>query len=108
MNKYITDQIRLKDYPSYLSSLFIPLHSRPACWAILSFNLETVMIRDSTTNIPIGRMKYQWWRESIDHIYNGKPPNHPTALALGEALQSHKLSKSWFKRILQARVSHYK
>jgi NADH dehydrogenase [ubiquinone] 1 alpha subcomplex assembly factor 6 len=39
----------------------------------------------------------------VDQTFEGRPVEHPISIALAEALQDFKLTKSWFKRVLTSR-----
>ncbi|KAI9020847.1 Squalene/phytoene synthase [Phycomyces nitens] len=51
-------------------------------------------------------MRMQFWKDTIDNVYKGKPPQQPIALALAEALKHTQLSSMWFKRIITERTSN--
>ena len=69
-----------------------------------AFNAETAIIKDQVKNVSTGTFRIQWWRDTIDRVYEGDAPNQPVAKALVPIVQRHKLTKSWFMRILDARV----
>lgn len=49
-------------------------------------------------------MRFNFWRQTLDSIYEGRPPNSPVATELYSAVVKHRLSKSWLKRMISARV----
>jgi phytoene synthase len=49
-------------------------------------------------------MRLQWWRDSMDPIYAGRPPRHEVAVAVAEAVSRFRLSRGHFDRILDARA----
>ncbi|KAI9493152.1 isoprenoid synthase domain-containing protein [Zychaea mexicana] len=51
-------------------------------------------------------MRMQFWKDTIDNIFKGKPPQQPIALALDAALKQCKLSPIWFKRIINERTAN--
>ncbi|KAI8373541.1 Squalene/phytoene synthase [Choanephora cucurbitarum] len=51
-------------------------------------------------------MRMQFWKDALDKIYAGHPPEQPIALAIAEALKSSKLSAMWMKRIISERMSN--
>ncbi|KAF9178984.1 NADH dehydrogenase (ubiquinone) complex I, assembly factor 6 [Haplosporangium sp. Z 767] len=91
--------------------------------ALRAFNIELASIRESVSNTDIGRMRMQFWRDSLDKIFQGVPPQQPVALALAYAIQEQALyhrqqqapssssavaddtemSSIWFKRIIKER-----
>ncbi|CAI9624030.1 unnamed protein product [Staurois parvus] len=48
-------------------------------------------------------MRMQFWRETLQDIYQENPPHHPVALELAKAVQRHKLTKRWLTRIIDDR-----
>lgn len=84
--------------------------------ALRAFNIELASIRESVSNTDIGRMRMQFWRDSLDKVFAGIPPQQPVALALAHAIQEqelHRLHRNssedttmsliWFKRIITER-----
>ncbi|KAG0012149.1 NADH dehydrogenase (ubiquinone) complex I, assembly factor 6 [Entomortierella chlamydospora] len=90
-----------------------------------AFNIELASIRESVSNTDIGRMRMQFWRDSLDKVFAGTPPQQPVALALAYAIQEQELyhqqqqqeqeqgkqsrqndtemSQIWFKRMITER-----
>ncbi|CAG8519717.1 682_t:CDS:2 [Ambispora gerdemannii] len=101
--KYCIDLVRKHDYENYLCSALYPKNLQHAYYAIRAFNVELAMIRESASNLLIGKMRMQFWRESIDNIFKGSPPHQPVALLLNSALEHCKLSSLFFKRIINER-----
>lgn len=48
-------------------------------------------------------MRIQYWRDSLDRIYGNKAPHSPVALELEKAVHTHRLTKRWLQRIIDAR-----
>lgn len=66
--------------------------------------MEIASIQDIVTQSQIGKMRIEWWKQAINDTFHGSPPNHPVALALANSLETARLSKSWFNRILNERA----
>lgn len=95
---------RKYDSPSYTLSHFVKPSMHPAYMAIRAFNIELARIPDVVSNPTIGAMRMQFWRQTIDSTFNERPPEEPVAVLLGSYLaQGHKLSKTWFHRIINTR-----
>ncbi|KAJ3012458.1 hypothetical protein HKX48_006279 [Thoreauomyces humboldtii] len=103
---YVSTLLRKSDYENYVASLFAPSPARHAVWAVRAFNVETAMIRENVTKPEIGRARIAWWRDAVEKLFKGHPPNHPVVLLLAEALETRPLSKSWFSRILSEREAN--
>ncbi|KAG1053557.1 hypothetical protein G6F43_004369 [Rhizopus delemar] len=104
--KYCKDLTRQRDYDGYLCVPFYPSHLRNTQYAIRAFNIELASIRENISKPEIGKMRMQFWKDTLDKIYTGKPPQQPIALALSEALKASKLSAIWMKRIINERASN--
>ncbi|XP_067145006.1 NADH dehydrogenase (ubiquinone) complex I, assembly factor 6 [Centruroides vittatus] len=48
-------------------------------------------------------MRIQFWKDTVDKIYQGYPPQQPIALELFRVIQCQKLSKHWFSRLIESR-----
>ncbi|KAI9277037.1 isoprenoid synthase domain-containing protein [Phascolomyces articulosus] len=104
--KYCADSVRQRDYEGFLCVAFYPKHLRNVEYAIRAFNVELASIRESVSNPNTGKMRMQFWKDTIDKIYKGNPPQQPIALALDAALKQSKLSSLWFKRIINERITN--
>ncbi|CAO3610948.1 unnamed protein product [Mucor hiemalis] len=103
---FCKDTVRIRDYEGYLCVPFFPAELRNTQYAIRALNVELASICENVSKPEIGKMRMQFWKDTIDKIYAGHPPEQPIALALSEALKSSKLSAMWMKRIISERTSN--
>ncbi|CDH59283.1 nadh dehydrogenase complex assembly factor 6 [Lichtheimia corymbifera JMRC:FSU:9682] len=104
--KYCTDSVRQRDYEGYLCVPFYPSHLRNVQYALRAFNVELASIRENVSNPTAGKMRMQFWSDTINNIYKGNPPQQPIALAVAAALKECHLSRMWFKRIITERATN--
>lgn len=102
---YCVQQVRNYDYHHYLCLLELPPHMRRAAFALRAFNVETARAMDVASDPKIGLMRLLWWQDAIDKIFAKKIIEHPTAQALASVISEHKVSKSWLKRSVEARIN---
>ncbi|XP_068666999.1 uncharacterized protein [Aristolochia californica] len=102
---YCVQQVRTYDYHHYLCLLQLPPTMRKAAFALRAFNVETARAMDVVSNPMIGVGRLLWWQEAIDKIFSKKKVEHPTAQALSAVILEHKISKSWLKRSVEARIN---
>ena len=69
INNLITNPRRQRDYEGYLCVPFYPRHLRDVEYAIRAFNVELASIRESVSNPNTGKMRMQFWKDTIDKIY---------------------------------------
>ncbi|EDO35447.1 predicted protein, partial [Nematostella vectensis] len=100
--QYCVNLVRRIDYENFLCSLLIPKSSRNSVFSIRAFNAELAQVRDSVSERDIGRMRMQFWKDTLQSIYKAKR-NVFFYLCL-QAVEKHKLSKMWFTRMIEARV----
>jgi NADH dehydrogenase [ubiquinone] 1 alpha subcomplex assembly factor 6 len=98
---------RRADYDHYLLSLLQPSpFTRKAYITLRAFNVELAQIRDLVTNPLIGKMRMQFWRDTVEECFKGVPRKTPVAVALAEVLRRSPMSKLWFSRVINERESN--
>ncbi|TFK52614.1 hypothetical protein OE88DRAFT_1657972 [Heliocybe sulcata] len=102
---YCRDLLRKHDYESFLMSPFYPEHHRAGYFALKAFYVELAMLQESVSSSMIGKMRMQFWRDTVKGISDNRPPHHPIALALHDASRLAHLPLYHLKRIVDARDS---
>lgn len=107
---YCINSVRKVDYENFLSTgLLRPASLQRPAMALRALNVELSLIRDQISNSQIGKMRLEFWRETIDTIYasvNNDLPrkiNHPVARELNLVIKYNQLSKLWFQRLIKSR-----
>lgn len=96
--------VRRHDRDRYQTALFAPADRREALFALYAFNQEVARVREIVTQPMLGQIRLQWWREVIDAAYAGTPPRrHQVAMPLAAAIGQHRLSRTYFERIIDTR-----
>lgn len=101
---HCADLVRRFDHDRFLCALFAPEEAREALMALLAFNLEVARIPEMVREPLAGRIRLQWWHDTIEAAYRGQRPDHPVALSLFEAIEAGDLSQPHFERYLEART----
>jgi NADH dehydrogenase [ubiquinone] 1 alpha subcomplex assembly factor 6 len=100
----LADSLRRHDRDRYLTTLFAPAARRGALVALYAFNFEVAKTREIVREPLLGRIRLQWWRESIDAIYRGAPlRQHEVVAPLAAAIRRHDLTRYHFDRLIDAR-----
>ena len=86
LDTYTAKQVKANDYDRFLVTLFAPATSREDLFALYAFNHEVAKIREAVSEPMLGEIRLQWWRESIDGIYQGNPRNHEVVFPLYSAV----------------------
>ncbi|CAE6445351.1 unnamed protein product [Rhizoctonia solani] len=102
-NAYCRELVRKHDYEGYLCSYFYPRAAQPGYFALRAFNAELAMIRESVSRPVIGKLRMQFWRDTVKAITDNRPVKHPIAIALHEASQKAKLHPYYLNRMIDAR-----
>ncbi|KAJ3363210.1 NADH dehydrogenase (ubiquinone) complex I, assembly factor 6 [Allomyces arbusculus] len=105
--EYCRDLVAKNDHDHYLASLFLPANLRPYSWALRAFNYELATIRDNARDDTLGRIRFQFWRETVEKIYQGNPPEQPIAIVLAAAMHEGGLSAHRLKRIINGREENF-
>jgi phytoene synthase len=100
---YCAGEVRRGDRERYLTALFAPAARREDLFALYAFNIAIARTREIVSEPLIGAMRLQWWRDVLAAIEAGRPPAHPVATALGDAMRRHDLAHAPFEALIEAR-----
>jgi 15-cis-phytoene synthase len=98
----VMDAVRAADHDRYLSALYAPADKRDALFSLYAFNAEIASVRDRIHEPLPGEVRLQWWRDVI--AAEGEGSGHPVADALKATISAHRLPKSAFDNMLEARI----
>lgn len=106
---YCFESVRSADYESFLYGLMYPQKYRDVFFAIQAFNIEVATIQDQIprNSVQAGRLRFQFWKDSLQQIYFGRglspSNNQPVAQALSFYIPQNNLTLRWFERSLECR-----
>jgi NADH dehydrogenase [ubiquinone] 1 alpha subcomplex assembly factor 6 len=96
--------VRRHDRDRFLTALFAPEAQRRALLALYAFNYEVAKTREVVSEPTLGRIRLQWWRDSLDAIYAGAPARrHEVVGPLSDAIHRHALTRRHFDTLIDAR-----
>jgi NADH dehydrogenase [ubiquinone] 1 alpha subcomplex assembly factor 6 len=101
--QYCLDAVRRHDHDRYVTALFLPADRRAATLALYAFNLEIARTREIVSEPLLGQIRLQWWRETIEGIYAGRPREHPVVEALMAAIEVHGLPRGRLDGLIDGR-----
>jgi phytoene synthase len=100
---YCAEQVRRFDNDRFLCTLFAPPAEREAMVGLYAFNIEIARVRETVREPTLGRIRLQWWRDTIAAIFAGSRQREPVQLALSDAIARFRLSREHFDRLIDAR-----
>lgn len=104
---FLASELKKLDPDRYLLTLFAPSAMRPSLHALFLFHHELVRTRASVSNMQLGLIRLQWWRDEIAKIYDGSDVKAggqtPVLSTLAPLMQSGTLPREWFEALLYAR-----
>lgn len=101
---YCAAQVRRHDPDRFLTALFAPAKEREDLLTLYAFNLEVAKTREVVSEALLGRIRLQWWRETIEGLYAGaEPPAHEAARPLADLIPRRQLTQGHFERLIEAR-----
>ncbi|XP_060576565.1 NADH dehydrogenase (ubiquinone) complex I, assembly factor 6-like [Ruditapes philippinarum] len=102
--QYCLDLVKKSDYENYVCTLLYHKDYRTSAMALRALYIELAQVQDVTSDKMRAIMRLQFWKDTIDNMFKGTPPETPVAIAASRAIAKHKLSKIWFTRILEERA----
>ncbi len=100
---YCAEQVRRFDPDRYLTALFAPAARRPSLFALYAFNLEIAKTAEVVSEAPLGLLRLQWWRDTLEAIGAGQALRHEVAEPLAEAVRRYGLDTALLGRLIDAR-----
>src|SRR5438128_11342945 len=96
--------VQRHDRDRFQTVLFAPAARREALFALYAFNYEIASVRKRVTVPTLGRIRLEWWRETIAAAYEGGPvPRHTVVEPLTAAIRENALTREHFDRLIDAR-----
>jgi NADH dehydrogenase [ubiquinone] 1 alpha subcomplex assembly factor 6 len=100
---YCLDEVRRHDHDRYLTTLFLPPAARTHALALYAFNLEVARTREIVSEPLLGQIRLQWWRETIEGIFEGTPREHPVVAALSATIAACAIPRKALEALVDAR-----
>ena len=96
--------VRQHDRDRFATAVFAPEHNRENLFTLYAFNYELAKVRENVREPMMGRIRLQWWRDTLAEIAAGQPPrHHEVAEPLARAIRALHLSQSALTRMIDAR-----
>jgi NADH dehydrogenase [ubiquinone] 1 alpha subcomplex assembly factor 6 len=96
--------VRRHDRDRFQTVLFAPAARHEALFALYAFNYEIARVRERVTEPTLGRIRLEWWRETIAAAYESDPVRrHIVVEPLTAAIREHALTRVHFDRLIDAR-----
>ncbi len=101
---FMATDLKKADPDRYLLSLFSPMASRPALWALFLFNHEIVRTRSVVSDTRLGLIRLQWWRDEIAKIYAGGDGGQiPILSTMAPVIHAQAVPQELFETLIYAR-----
>ncbi|KAI8320920.1 hypothetical protein GQ54DRAFT_198152 [Martensiomyces pterosporus] len=101
--EYCRQLVQQHDYDNYLVSLFTPRLAREAVWGIRAMNIELVHIAETTSSQTAAQMRYTYWINAVNSMYDGHPTQTPILRTVFDATQRFAISRTWLRRLVTER-----
>src|SRR5467141_2385168 len=96
--------VRRHDRDRFQTVLFAPAARREALFALYAFNYEIARVRERVTEPTLGRIRLEWWRETIAAAYEDGPVRrHDVVDALTDAIRVNGPTREHFDRLIDGR-----
>ncbi len=97
----IDQRIRRVDEDRWISSRFAPDADRNALIALYALAYELVRVQQAVSEDTLGLIRFQWWREALAEIGEGKPARgHDVCLAIAEQVSAGKLKLGALQKLV--------
>lgn len=100
---HCADYTRRHDRDRFLCALFAAPEKREDLFTLYAFNQEVSKTREMVTEIMLGHIRLQWWRDTLSEIGEGKVRKHEVVEPLAELVQSQAVSVRDLETVVAAR-----
>ena len=108
------DLVKRRDYEHYLTTLLLPAKVRQMGFALRALNIEISSVRDNVSDMNIGKMRVQFWKDAINDFQMNKNThgtlencqirNHPILIELHKCLlKNPNVSLELLNRLVSSR-----
>lgn len=99
-------QVRAADPDRWLSSRFVgDAQARADLIALYAFEAELNAIHARVSQPMLAEMRFVWWREQMDGVFEGAPrKGHPVLEALADIVARRGLARAPFDALIEAQI----
>lgn len=100
---HCADYVRRHDRDRFLCALFASPEKREDLFTLYAFNQEVSKTREMVTEIMLGHIRLQWWRDTLTEIAEGKVRKHEVVEPLAELVEKGLLTTFDLEQVVAAR-----
>lgn len=100
---HCADYVRRHDRDRFLCTLFAAPEKREALFTLYAFNQEVSKTREMVSEVMLGHIRLQWWRDTLTELGEGQVRKHEVVEPLSELVKNGQLSVSELEAIVAAR-----
>ncbi len=101
------EAVRTHDRDRWLAAALAPGAARGRLLVLYALNLELARINEVTSEPMVGRIRLQWWRESLAAGGEGRVGDHPVLRAIAPLLAAGHLAAADLEEFLDAREADF-
>lgn len=100
---YLAAEARTHDPDRYLGAVFAPAERREAVLGLILLNHELARVPDIVSQPMLGLIRYQWWRDAVEEIGQGRVREHPVVTALAGPVSAGWVEPGTVQALIDAR-----
>ena len=98
------EQLKSVDPDRLRASVFADTAGRDRLQLLYAFHYELAKVPELVSDTMIGQIRYQWWRDAIAEIYEGRSVRkHEIATPLSKVLIEYDVPRFWVDRLIEGR-----
>lgn len=101
----ITQRMKANDADRYRALGFAAPERRNRLLVLYGLHLELAKVPELVSEPMLGEIRYQWWRDSLEAVYEGNPLRpHEIATPLAKLITDQSLSRFHLERLIDGRA----
>jgi len=99
------DTLKKADPDRFRAALMADARSRDDLLILYAFHYELSKVPDVTSEPMLGQIRYEWWREVVDEIYDEREVRrHEITTPLAKVLRRVDVPRFWIDRLIDGRA----
>ncbi|WP_417828652.1 phytoene/squalene synthase family protein [Thalassospira sp.] len=100
---HCADYVRRHDRDRFLCALFAAPEKREDLFTLYAFNQEVSKTREMVSEVMLGHIRLQWWRDTLEELGKGQVRKHEVVEPLAELVKSGRVGVTDLEAIVVAR-----
>jgi phytoene synthase len=104
----LSSELKAHNRDRFLQCLFVPEPARQQLITLYALEVELSHVHHAVREEMIGHIRYAWWQEAVEGLFDGKPARgHPVLEALKPIIDAGYIDRSLLVALIESYREHF-